>query len=66
MHGIKQKEISLLTNKSLFEGQSPSRPDKNKIVTELQNILEIKNSFENRMILTMRWLLTLYPRIELY
>ena len=59
-------QYDLLTSNSLSEGQSPSRPDKNKIVTELQNILEIKNSFENRMILTMRWLLTLYPRIELY
>ena len=59
-------QYDLLTSNSLFEGQSPSRTDKNKIVTELQNILEIKNSFENRMILTMRWLLTLYPRIELY
>ena len=59
-------QYDLLTSNSLFEGQSPSRPDKNKIVTELQNILEIKNSFENRMMLTMRWLLTLYPRIELY
>ena len=59
-------QYDLLTNNSLFEGQSPSRPDKNKIVTKLQNILEIKNSFENRMILTMRWLLTLYPRMELH
>ena len=42
MHGIKQKEISLLTNKSLFEGQSPSRPDKHKIVTKFEKIPEKK------------------------
>ena len=47
MHGIKQKEISLLTNKSLFEGQSPSRPDKHKIVPKFEKIPEKKNDFEN-------------------
>lgn len=42
MHGIKQKEISLLTNKSLFEGKSPSRSDKHKIVTKFEKIPENK------------------------
>ena len=48
--GIIMSEIlqyDLLTNNSLFEGQSPSKPDKHKIVTKLENILEIKNNFEN-------------------
>ena len=45
-------QYDLLTNNSLFEGQSPLRPDKNKIVTKL--------------VVDCRWLLTLYPRIELY
>ena len=31
----------------MFEGQSPSKPDKHNIVTKLENILEIKNDFEN-------------------
>ena len=40
-------QYDLLTNNSLFEGQSPSKPDKHKIVTKLENILQIKNDFEN-------------------
>ena len=48
--GITMSEIlqyDLFTNSSLFEGQSPSKPDKYKIVTKLENILQIKNGFEN-------------------
>ena len=48
--GITMSEIlqfDLLTNNSLFEGQPPSKPDKHKIVTKLENILQIKNDFEN-------------------
>ena len=40
-------QYDLLTNNSLFEGQSPSKPYKHKIVTKLENILQIKNDFEN-------------------
>ena len=40
-------QYDLLTNNWLFEGQSPSTPDKHKIVTKLENILQIKNDFEN-------------------
>ena len=40
-------QYNLLTNNSLFEGRSPSKPDKHKIVTKLENILQIKNDFEN-------------------
>ena len=33
----------------MFEGKSPSKPDKHKIVTKLENSLEIQcNEFENR------------------
>ena len=39
-------QYDLLTNNSLFEGQS-SKPYKHKIVTKLENILQIKNDFEN-------------------
>ena len=53
MHGIKQKEISLLTNKSLFEGQSPSRPDKHKIVTKFEKIPEKKKTLKIFLILTI-------------
>ena len=48
--GITMSEIlqfDLLTNNSLFEGQPPSKPDKHKIVTKLENILQRKNKFEN-------------------
>ena len=40
-------QYELLTNKSLFERQSPPKPDTHKIVTKLENILEIKNESEN-------------------
>ena len=40
-------QFDLLTNNSLFEGQPPSKPDKHKIVTKLENILQRKNKFEN-------------------
>ena len=39
-------QYDLLRNNSLFERQSPSKPDKHKIVTKLENILQIKNDFE--------------------
>ena len=48
--GITMSEIlqyNLLTNNSLFEEQVPSKPDKHKIVTKLENILQIKNDFES-------------------
>ena len=40
-------QYELLTNNSLFERQSPSKREKHKIVTKLENILEIKNESEN-------------------
>ena len=40
-------QYDLLTNNLLFEGQSPSKPEKHNIVTKLENILEIKSDFEN-------------------
>ena len=40
-------QYDLLTNNLLFEGQSPSKSGKHKIVTKLENILQIKNDFEN-------------------
>ena len=40
-------QYDFLTDNSLFDGQSPSSPDKHKIVTKLESVLEIKNDFEN-------------------
>ena len=48
--GITMSEIlqyELLTNNSLFERKSPSKREKQQIVTKLENILEIKNGSEN-------------------
>ena len=43
--GITMSDIlqyDLLTNNSLFEGQSPSKYDKHKIVTKHEGVSEIK------------------------
>ena len=37
----------LSTNNSLFDKQSPPKPDKHKIVTKLENIIETKDDFES-------------------
>ena len=55
-----------LITKIFFEGQPPSKPDKHKIVTKLEDILEIKNDFENLVILTSSWLLTLCFCYDIY